>query len=31
MPTMQGAQFTIDDGAIGKLFLEVEESEETAA
>jgi hypothetical protein len=29
MPTMQGAQFAINDGANGKLFLEGEESEET--
>jgi hypothetical protein len=30
MPTMQGAQFAINDGEIGKPFLQVEESEETA-
>jgi hypothetical protein len=31
MPTLQGAQLAINDGAIGKPFLELEESEETAA
>jgi hypothetical protein len=31
MPTLQRAQFAINDGEIGKPFLEVEEPEETAA